>query len=166
MPHLIVFGVIVLAPIGILTLLRSDAALAFLSLCLGYVLVQFVANDAVSLVTAIFPKAGTLSESTVKIIFLWLPVVLTILATFHSVKRTRLILNLLPAIGVGLLGLLLVEPLLSPGLRGAIDNSNAWRQFQQAQTLIVGLSALISLVFLWLQRRSHQKGEGSKRHKG
>ncbi len=154
-------AVAILAPIVVLTVLRVDAAMAFLSLCLGYVLVHFVSGDAVSLLTTFSPHASNLSQSTIKIIFLWLPVVLTTIAMFHSVKGSKVFLNILPAIGVGVLGLLLVEPSLSPGIRGALAASSYWRQFQQAQTLIVGLTSLISLVFLWTQSRS---GKSDKKH--
>lgn len=42
---------IVLAPVVLLMVLRVNAALVFLSLCLGDVLVQFTANDANSFLT-------------------------------------------------------------------------------------------------------------------
>jgi hypothetical protein len=158
----IILGIIVLAPVIVLTVLRADAAMAFLSLCLGYVLVQFVSNDAISLLTTLYPHASSVSQSTIKIVFLFVPVALTLVATFHGVKGSRIVLNLLPAIGVGVLSVVLVEPLLSPGVRGSLAGSDLWRQFQNAQTLIVSLSALISLIFLWIQRRV---GKSDKKHR-
>ncbi len=64
----------------------------------------------------------------------------------------RLTLNALPAVGVGLLGSLLVVPLLPPGLSHNIVDSSLWSQIQRAQDLIVGSSALACLLVLWLQR--------------
>jgi len=165
MSQTVLFVAAILVPVIVLTVLRVDAAMAFLSLCLGYVLVHFVSTDAISLLTTVYPHASSFSESTIKIIFLWLPVVLTIVAMFHSVHGVRVILNILPALGVGALGVILLEPLLSPGLRGALAGSSLWSQFQQAQTLVVGLSSLVSLVFLWLRRRGG-KAEHKHRSKG
>ncbi len=81
---------------------------------------------------------------------------------FHSVRKLRVIANLLPALTVGLLGLLLIEPLLSPGLQGTITRSALWQHYSQAQGLIVGVSALISLAFLWFQRRRPEPAPSSK----
>jgi hypothetical protein len=164
MAHLVLLVLAVLAPVVILTILRVDAALVFLSLCLGYVLVQFVSYDAVSLVTSIFPHASSLSDNTVKLIFLLLPAVLTIIFMFHSVSGTRVILNFLPALGVGLLGVLLLEPLLSSGTRVALESSSLWHNFQQAQTLIVGASSIVSLLFLWMHRKQGHHGKSSRHH--
>ena len=74
----------------------------------------------------------------------------------------RLALNLLPAAGVGLLGALLVVPLLSPNLSHNIIASNLWWQAQQAQNAIIGLSAVVCLVVLWMQR---PKAGGLSKHR-
>jgi len=79
----------------------------------------------------------------------------------------RLLLNALPSAGVGLLGALLVVPLLSPGLSHNIVNSNLWAEVQRTQDLIVGASALICLLVLWLQRpKAGHEGKHGKHHKG
>ncbi len=149
-------GLIVLIPIIALTALRINAALVFLSLCLGDVLVQFVAPDAnsfLALFSAHVPKGIDTGNQNIKLILLLLPVVLTSVFMIRTVKGYgRLTLNLLPAAGVGLLGGLLVVPLLPPGLSHNIINSSAWSQVQRTQDLIVGASALVCLMVLWLQR--------------
>ena len=75
--------------------------------------------------------------------------------------RGRLLLNALPSVGVGLLGALLVVPLLPPGLSHNIVGSELWNQVTRAQDLIVGTSALVCLLVLWLQR---PKTGGLKKH--
>ena len=47
----ILLAAIVLAPAAVLLLLRINAALVFLSLCLGNVLVQFTFRDTVNFLT-------------------------------------------------------------------------------------------------------------------
>jgi hypothetical protein len=76
----------------------------------------------------------------------------------------KLILNLLPALGVGLLGSLLLTPLLPTSLSHNIINSSLWSQVQRNQNLIVSVSSLACLFVLWLQRpkTGHKK---EKHHK-
>jgi hypothetical protein len=164
----LVLGAIVLAPVVVLILLRANAALVFLSLCLGNVLVQFVANDASDFLTT-FPGSHTVtsvttSNSNVKLGLLLLPVVLTTIFMIRTVHGTsRLVMNILPAAGVGLLGALLVVPLLPPGAAHNIVGSSVWTEVQKAQALIVGASALVCLLVLWMQRP--KTGRGHRKHK-
>lgn len=160
---------IVAAPVALLMLLRINAALVFLSLCLGSVLVSYVGRDASSL-SAIFqahaPQVDS-SSGNVSLLLLLLPVVLTMIFMIKTVHgKGKLILNLLPALGVGLLGSLIVVPLLPAGLSNNIVNSDLWVKGQQAQTLIVGFSAIICLLSLWLQRPKGHEGKHGKHHKG
>jgi hypothetical protein len=153
----VILGGIVLVPVILLMVLRVNAALVFLSLCLGDVLVRFTANDASSFLTT-FSGSHTVtyvttSNSNVKIALLLLPVILTTVFMIRTVQGgSRLLLNVLPAAGVGLLGALLVVPLLPPGTAHNIIDSSLWAQVQRAQALIVGSSAVVCLLVLWLQR--------------
>jgi hypothetical protein len=153
----LLLGVIVAAPVILLMVLRVNAALVFLSLCLGSVLVQFTANDANSFLTTFSGShtvtSVTTTNSNVKIFLLLIPVVLTTIFMIKTVKsKSQLLLNVLPAAGVGLLGALLVVPLLPPGTASTIIDSSLWEQVQRAQGLIVGASTVVCLVVLWLQR--------------
>jgi hypothetical protein len=152
----ITLAAIVLVPVAVLLFLRVNAALVFLSLCLGNILVQFIAPDANSFLTlfaAHVPRGVDTGNNTVKLALLLLPVVLTTVFMIRTVRGYgRLALNLLPAVGVGLLGALLVVPLLPPGLSHNIVDASLWSQVQRAQDLIVGASALVCLLVLWLQR--------------
>jgi hypothetical protein len=151
-----ILAAIVIVPVLLLMFLRINAALVFLSLCLGDVLVQFVAPDAnefLQLFSAHVPKNVDTGNDNIKILLLLLPVVLTAIFMIRTVRgKGRLFLNLLPALGVGMLGGLLIVPLLPAGLSHNIVNSDLWNQAQKAQDLIVGVSALICLFVLWLQR--------------
>lgn len=165
----ITLALIVVAPIILLLGLRVNATLVFLSLCLGDVLTQFVAGDANDLLGLLASSnahtAVSASSSNLKLALLLLPVVLTTVFMVRTVRGIpRLLLNILPAAGVGLLGALLVVPLLPPGLAHNITDSTLWEQAQRAQDLIVGGSALVCLLVLWLQRPK-TGGEGKKRSK-
>lgn len=139
-------------PAGVALLLRINAAILFMSLCLGEVLVQFVANDATSFASAVSPT-GNMSQTTIRLVLLLAPVVLTAIFMFHSVgSGAKALINILPAIAMGLLLALLVEPLLPHSMINTLQHSNVWHQFSQAQTVIVLGGALFSLLFLWTQR--------------
>lgn len=157
--QLVLLGLVVL-PVVLLMALRVNAALVFLSLCLGDVLVQFVAADAGSILPAMGMHFGL---QTIKLILLGIPVVLTTIFMVRTVRGSRLLLNLLPAAGVGLVGAFLIIPLLPPHLAANVVDSALWRQIKAAQDLIVGLSALLCLLVLWLQRP--KAGEGKGKHK-
>ena len=166
----VILGLIIAAPVLFLLIFRINAALVFLSLCLGDVLVQFVAGDAKSFfnllssqrVTATPPHA---SAQLVQLMLLLVPVVLTMIFMIRTVNGYgRLALNVLPSVGVGLLGALLIVPLLSPGLSHNIVGSSLWDQVTKAQDLIVGMSALVCLLVLWLQRPKTGEGKHGKKH--
>lgn len=161
--------ILLAAPLVLLMALRINAALVFLSLCLGNVLVQFIGPDAATILSSASARApGTVpsSASYINLFLLLLPVVLTMFIMIHSVKgRAKLAFNMLPALGVATLGVLLAVPLLSAGLTGSITREPLWRELENLQTLILSLSTLLCLLFLWMQRpKGGHKDE--KHHKG
>jgi hypothetical protein len=160
---------IVLIPVIILMVLRINAALVFLSLCLGDVLVQFVSPDAnqfLALFSAHVPKGVDTGGDTIKILLLILPVILTAIFMIKTIKGyAKLSLNILPALGVGLLGSLLIVPLLPNVTSAQIIDSSLWSQLQRAQDLIVGVSSLACLLVLWMQRpKTHHDKEKKGKH--
>jgi hypothetical protein len=162
-------GAILVLPVLIIMILRINATLVFLSLCLGDVLIQFVAPDAKNFVKLFAGQNSQLSSlvsNNIKVVLLLLPVVLTAVFMIRSIKgHAKLLLNLFPAVGVSLLAALLIVPLLSASMRHSIVGSEYWAQIQRAQDLIVGLSSIICLLVVWLQRPKHHHGEESKHSK-
>lgn len=151
----IILAAIMLVPVVVLMVFRINAALVFLSLCLGDVLVQFVAGDARDFFSLLSPTGHTIHSDNhmISLGLLLLPTVLTAIFMIRTVRgHGRLLLNTLPAAGVGLLGALLIVPLLPPGLSHNIVKADLWSEVQKAQDLIVGTSALVCLLVLWLQR--------------
>jgi hypothetical protein len=160
MPHDFQLIIALLVPLVVLTVLRINAAMAFLSVCLGYVLVELVAKDANSLISFLAPKTGSLSQTTWQLATLLLPVALTSVIMVFSIKgKLRVSLNVLPAAATSVLIVLLAVPLCTPGLRFAIQAEALWHYLNQAQALTVGAGAFISLLFLWTQRRTAKKSE-------
>lgn len=161
---------LVLLPAILLLWLRVNATLVFLSLCLGDVLVQFVAKDTMEYLTLhagqVPSQASNAGSDTIKLALLLLPVVLTTIFMIRTIHGNgKLLLNALPAVGVGLLGALLVVPLLPPGLSHNVLRSPLWSQVLNVQDIIVGASAFICLLVLWLQRPKSGEGKHGKKHK-
>jgi hypothetical protein len=146
----LVVGLVVI-PVVILMLLRINATMVFLGLCLGYVLTQFLGNDVNSFAQTFLGHVNV-STSVMKLVLLLFPAVFTALFMIRSVRGTKLLINLLPALGVGCFSALLIVPLLPPGISHAITNMKVWHEALRLQDLIIGLSALASLMTLWLLR--------------
>lgn len=156
-PNIVLIAALAI-PLAALVLLRVNAAMVFLSLCLGDVLVAHVAQEQDSLISFLTPHTGSISASTVQLAILLLPAILTAAIMAFSVHgRMRVIFNVLPAAGAAFLGVLLAIPLLTPGTKFNFEGSPLWSQLSRAQAMIIGASAFISLVFLWAQRRRAKK---------
>jgi hypothetical protein len=161
MDPLIILISLLVVPLLVLMVLRINAAIIFLSLCLGNVLVEFIGQDAGTMLTsasARAPGVAPASQSYINLLLLLLPVVLTMLIMMHSVHgKARLAFNFLPAIGVSVLGVLLAVPLLSAGLTGSLTHLTLWHKLESLQTLVLSVSTLLCLLFLWMQRpRAHK----------
>jgi len=151
----IILIALLVIPVLLLLFLRVNASIVFMSLCLGAVLVQFVGPDAAT-ISSSFAARGSgapSSQSMVNLVLQLLPVVLTTLFMIHSVYgKARNMFNLFPAIGVSALLTLLTVPLLNYGLTSQITHSALWNELENAQTLIISATTLLTLLSLWMQR--------------
>jgi hypothetical protein len=165
MNPLILAIAIIAIPVVALTVLRINAAIVFLSLCLGEVLVMFVSKDATSTV-GILNSTGHADLGMVSFGLLVVPAILTAFCMIGTIKgKLTQVLNVLPAIAVGVLTLLLAKPLFSGAMQSGIESTVIWEQVQGLQTIVVSASALISLFFLWIQRPKSKSKEEGKKHK-
>jgi hypothetical protein len=165
MNALITLGLIAGLPVVLLMFLRINATLVFLSLCLGNLLVQFLGSDAQSLLDLAAKRGHSTSQQMIELALLLIPVVLTAIFMIKSVKgRGKLTWNLFPALATGIVGALLVIPLLPNSLQQPVISSTYWHQLIKVQSLAVALATLICLLFLWMQRPKHEKGEKHHGH--
>lgn len=168
MDPIVILVVLLAAPVIAIMWLKINASQVFLSLCLGNILVQFISADAAKILTSTSARTygSEPSLAYVNLFLLLLPVVLTAVIMIHSVRgRAKLAFNLLPAVGVGLLGTLLAVPLLSAGLTGSLTQLPLWRELENLQTLILSISAMLSLLFLWMQRPKSHSDEKHGKHR-
>lgn len=167
MTPLVLIAAMVAVPVFILITLRINAAIVFLSLCLGSMLVQFVGNDASSFIN-LFSTSKLVMHLGASIFLLLLPAVFTMVVMIGTVRgKFRVLLNILPAVAVGAVWLLLAVPYFTPGLQAAVKGTSTWHDIEKVDTLIVTTSTVVSLLFLWLQRpkrSSHEDGGRRGKH--
>jgi len=168
MTHLVIFAALATVPLLAIVLLRVNGAIAFMSLCLGSVLVTYTSSDVDSVVSGLEGKHAAHLEPWVQVALFVLPLLLSLLFTRGSVKGSKSLLNVLPAAATGLLCALLIVPLLPLALRQEIHQQAVWRQLNDAQTAIILGGAVFSLMFLlFTHRRKKSDEEGKKgKHKG
>jgi hypothetical protein len=164
MVYLLVLAALGLLPGLLILAAKSNGAIAFMSLCLGSVLVSFVAPDMVDFITSMF-RMDTLSVTQiVKIALLVVPFVLAILFTKGSVAGGKILTNFIPSISSGMLFALLLTPLLSANLQKQIIAQPLWHQLSSLQTAVVISGAFFSLLFLLIAGRVHHADDKHKKH--
>jgi hypothetical protein len=148
----------VLIPVALVLVLRSNGPVIFLSLCAGSVLVRFVGNDA-GLVGSALGNNASVASSYSQLGLLLIPPVLSLFFLRHSIRGSKVMFNILPALAVGLVGVLLAVPLLPGGVRHDLTSTNGWSILLHQQELVVIAGSLVSLIVLWLapQRQSDKK---------
>ena len=165
MTYLVILAAVALLPVLAVLLLRVNGAIAFMSLCLGSVLVTYTSSDVDTVFTSFANRHPLVSNQWIQLALLVIPFLLTILFTRASVKGLKILTNILPALATGLFCALLVVPLLSGRVQEQIYSQNAWHQLSDAQTGIILAGAFFSLVFLLLTHHPHKHGEeGKKKH--
>jgi hypothetical protein len=166
---LIVIGILVV-PIVIFTLLKVNAVFVYLSLCLGEVLSIYVGNNSsinnlVSTRKIVGYSVG--SGSDVKIGLLLIPVILTTIFMLGTARGSKLSLNIIPSIAVGLLAIFLVIPILPFSTASSIANTTIWTHLNDYKSSIIGISSALVLLMLLAKRPATGRASGShKHHKG
>lgn len=160
---LFVIAIITLLPAVLLTVFRVNAAVAFLALCLGSVLGSFVADALVDVLRGFIAPASDVTDAIVRLVLLWLPVVLVLFFMAGTIGYKQRIINLLPALGVGVVGVLLSVPFLTVGWQVSIGASEVWAWLYKYQALIVIFATISSLLLLRMRKPFHEH-HGAKRH--
>ncbi len=158
----IVLGLLTFVPLLLVLVLRSNAATAFMSVCMGSVLGLYATTDMVDFVTSFTPIRAVSSESWVQMALILVPLILALLLTSKSVKGSKQLLNFLPALATGLLTALLVVPLLPADVQKAITATDAWDSLQNMQTAVVIVGAVFSVLFLASTKHA---GKGDEKRK-
>ncbi len=158
---MVVLIAIIVVPGILLTLLKTNATIAFLSLCAGYVLLRFSGEEVVLVASAV--NKTYVATQSAQIAVMVLPAVLSALVMRGTVSGPKLVANMIPALALGLLAALLVVPMLPGGIQYNMTHTEAWEILDKAKSLVAGGGILLSLMTLWLGHRRHEK-HGKKKH--
>jgi hypothetical protein len=152
----------VLGPLLLTFLLKSNAALSFLALCAGFVVISFASFDLKNLTGQL---NFSVNSSTLNLTLLILPLLLTLLFTKGKSKNGfGRAVSLVIALCAGVLLALVGVPLLSSSLRSGFSDSTAWSDLQKAQAAVVGAGVFLSLMFVWAKnlKKSNLKDKKKK----
>ncbi len=164
MSSLIILGLFAAVPVVLLFILRSNAAVAFLAVCAGTVLLRFVGGDASLVLSSLLPRASLVNQVVLNLVLLLGPALATTILLRKSMSGAKAIYNLFPAVAVGGLVALSAVPLLSPITGDNIMTTAAWQQLEQFQGLLVGYGVLMSLLLVKPSHKKSSKDHG-KSHK-
>lgn len=159
---ILLFGIVLLPLLAIL-LLRSNGAVAFLSVCLGSVLSVMVASDVSDFVVGFTPINGAMVTDWVRVGLIVLPLLIGLFATRKSVSAAKQVINFVPALAAGLLLVLLVVPVLPAGIKQQVTDNNYWDIIVNLETIVLLAGAAASYV-LFFFTRPHHKAEDEKKH--
>ena len=160
MSGMIVLIFLISAPAVLTLVLSSNGAMVFLALCEGLIVNDTLGKDAISALRAVFPRANSVQESTLHLIILLLPAVLTAIFLRRQMKGPRMLFNIAPAVLTGATVALLSVPLLPGGVQYDIQQTGLWSAMEQFEGVIIGTGALISLLLIWT---AHSKKHGRRK---
>ena len=160
-----VFAGLIAVPILLLLLLRSNGTVVFLSVCLGYLLAQFVSGDIVEGLSMFISLNSLVVGDYFQLLLLVLPVLLTLLFSRRSThKGLGKLVHILPGIAAGLLVGLLAVGFLPGALQVEVKQVEYWKVLNNLQTGIVLAGAFFGLLHLFLERPKHEHHKKSKHH--
>ena len=164
MDPVFIVALIVLLPVVAFTVLRVNAAKAFFALCLGSVLSLFVLEGFLDFLRGYVAPGSQTVETVTGLILLWSPVVFVTLFMGRTISPKQRVVNVLPAIAVGLMGLLLTVPLLPPDTQREIYSTSVWKVASDYQAIIVLLGSIVSVLLFRLRAPFGEPHKG-KKHK-
>lgn len=148
-----VLGLLTGVPILLMLVLRVNASVAFLSLAAGGLLADFFAPDTIDLAETLFKSTSPTVYSSLRIVFLLLPMLLTILFLRKSISGSKFLFNLVPTVLTGAVVALLAVPLLPDGLKNNIYGTESWTKLVQVQGIVIGVAVITSMLMLWTTMR-------------
>lgn len=154
----LVLAVIAIAPVAITVFFRANAAIVFFALCGGSVLERYVSDSAALVADSVVTRSNT--DSFVHLGLLALPALLTILLLRKSISSSKTVVNVLPAVAVGLTAALLAVPLLPGGLQANVMNAEVWKQLNNYADFILAAGtgvALVALALTYKMPKDHRR---------
>lgn len=157
----LILAALILTPLVLTYLLRSNAALGFLALCTGFSAATYASGSTQHWLDHLAASGQLLSTNAVNLIMIAVPLILTLLLTRKHIKRSGFPAQAIPALAAGGLLALTTAPLLSDWINVDFSSVSFWNQLQKQEAIIVDVGALTSLILVWMTNSKRH----SKKHK-
>lgn len=154
---------LMLVPLILVLVLRAHGAIAFMSLCLGSVLVTYATPDMTDFLTEFAGWNLLVTEQWIRLVLLLAPLLLALIFTRKNVMGSKQLMNFLPALATGLLLALLVIPLLPADLQRSVREHDIWVTLTNLRTAVLLGGAFFSLTFLLMTSRPPKNEDKHKK---
>ena len=155
---------IAVSPLVLTLFLRTNGALAFLSLCAGSVLVKYAGDDVTLIASALFRSNGSTDEIA-RLLLLGVPMIMTLLLFRRTTQTRHMLLQLLSAAFAGLAALILVQPILNADVQTQVAATSLSINVRSYEGFIFALGVIVSTFTLWVSRSKHGSDHGRKKGK-
>jgi hypothetical protein len=126
--------------------------MVFLCLLIGNLLVNYTAVEIYLFLGSIFKDQ---SSVTTRLVLFLAPLLLTALFLKGSLARSKVLLEILPAVLSGLTAVILLYPIL-PALQSSLAGNGIWKVIDQYRSFIVIAASVSVLLDVWfLYPRAH-----------
>lgn len=143
--------------------LRTNTAICFLALCAGSVLLSSSGVNF-SLVASSLTSGMDTSTNVARIVLLFAPLVVCMVALRKHLKKYQVVLGFIPAVATAMLGAIFVAPELSDGTEGALAGTQTWEILMQYQEFIVAFGLVASIILIVLTVKKPQEKHKKGRH--
>jgi hypothetical protein len=159
MTPLIVVAAVACVPVVLALVLRVHAVFLFVSMAAGYLLVQFVGDDAGLAADAFIRRANT--PMVTQIALLVAPILFTLLLMRKSMPRSKMVLHVIPLIAIGMSLAVLLLPLVPSNVQKQVFDAPHGNVIRDAQDVVVAVAAVLTLLLTWTTGR-HKEDKKSK----
>ena len=164
--EIILIGIL-LSPIILISILEVNSVIAYFSICIGAVLSTNLNNNPI--VQKLYSNAKYIHNysylNNLKLLLLIIPFLIVLVLMIKTAKGGFLSFNILGALASGILLAFLAEPFLPGSLTLTLSHTKIWTDLFKQESNAIGVSALLILVLVILQRGkfSHKSGLRSKK---
>lgn len=137
--------------------LRANAAVCFMAVCAGSVLVE-ASGSNMGLVASSLTSGYGSASMIAQIVLLFVPLLACLWLVRGQVPKSLLILNFIPAVCTALLSAMLLIPLLPEDIRSQITDVQTWQLMTQYYEFVVGAGLVSSILLISMTiKKPHDK---------
>lgn len=144
-------------------LFRVNALYMFISVISGELLVRYVGDDAGLAIGSIIK--GQNGPMIAQLLLLFLPVVLALLLLRHTMAKSKVLLHIVPLVGIVVTLMIFIVPLLASSAQRVLLDNQIVNNIVRAQDLIIAATCVSVLGLMFATGRHHEAKHGKHHHK-